>query len=262
VRISIDTTAMAQLDYQKQLPDDIFTLHFDSLHITGIGIAGILNTDHININSISVNQPVITLFHKLHSYNQQKRLEDDTLSLYKRIKTYFNSISIGNITIHNGAFSNKELEGRKTVNQFNNITVSINDLLIDSSTQFDASRFLFARRATLSAKNYRIPTADSMYYVKAAVISVSAEQHVITFSNVELIPRDNRQQFEKKLKYRTNMYHLVLPKFILSGADWQALMNKEKIIVKKAFIPEGTFNIYFDKTLPKAAIDVNNFRNN
>ena len=257
--ITVDTAVMVQLDYLKELPDDIVTIHFDSLHINGIGIADLLNTSHIDIKNISINRPLIKVYHKSRVYNDARRKQQDSLSLYKRIKEYVNRISIDNIIVTNGTFINTELEHKKTVNRFNDITISINDLLVDSSTQFDTNRFLFAKHATIEAKNYIVPTADSLYYFKTGSISLSAEQHTIHLLNVELSPRGNRKQFESKLQYRTNMYHIVLPEVTLYNTDWQALMNHEKFIMKKALVPEGTFSIYFDKTLPKPPIEYNNF---
>jgi hypothetical protein len=59
--------------------------------------------------------------------------------------------------------------------KFNDITIRMNDILIDSSTQYDASRFLFAKHAVLETRNYTFPTPDSLYYVKLGKISLTGE---------------------------------------------------------------------------------------
>ena len=258
--IHVDTAAMLQLDSLKRLPDDIFTIRFDSLHIDGIGIVDLLHRNRINITGINISKPVIEVYHKTRAYNKEERELNDTLSLYHRIKGQMNKIGIGRINIDNGTFINYEIAHKKRVTKFNYITIRINDLLIDSSTQFDANRFLFAKHATIDAKNYMIPTPDSLYYFKTGAISISAEQHKIILLNVELNPRGNRKQFESKLHYRNEMYHMVLPKVTLNDVNWWAMMNHEKFIAKKAEIAGGLFTIFLDRSLPhNSAIQVDNF---
>jgi hypothetical protein len=258
--IHVDTAAMLQLDSLKRLPDDIFTIRFDSLHIDGIDIVDLLHRNRINITGINISKPVIEVYHKTRAYNKEEREINDTLSLYHRIKGQMNKIGIGRINIDNGTFINYEIAHKKRVTRFNDITIRINDLLIDSSTQFDANRFLFAKHATIDAKNYMIPTPDSLYYFKTGAISISAEQHKIILLNVELNPRGSRKQFESKLHYRNEMYHIVLPKVTMNDVNWWAMMNHEKFIVKKAEIAGGLFTIFLDRSLPhNSAIQVDNF---
>jgi hypothetical protein len=259
--IHIDTVAMLQLDSLKKLPDDIFIVHFDSLHIDRIGIDDLLlHKNRIDIAGINITKPIIEVYHKTRAYNKAQRERNDTLSLYNRIKGQMNTIKIGNINIDNGTFINYQIVNKKIVTKLNQLNIHINDLQIDSSTQFDASRFLFAKHVTMEAKNYMIPTSDSLYYFKIGTVSVLAEQRKISFLNVELKPRGNKIQFESKLQYRKMMYQIAFPRITLSDVDWQAMMNYEKFISKKAEIWGGLITIFFDRSLPKSPfIQIDNY---
>ena len=259
--IHIDSVVMLQLDSLKKLADDIFIVHFDSLHIEGISIDDFLfHKNRIDIAGINITKPIIEVYHKTRAYNKAKREHTDTLSLYNRIKGQMNTIKIGNINIDNGTFINYQIANKKIGTKFNQLTIHITDLQIDSSTQFDASRFLFAKHLTLEAKNYVIPTSDSLYYFKIGTISVLAEQHKLSLLNVELKPRGNKIQFESKLKYRKMMYQISFPRITLSDVDWKAMMNYEKFISKRAEIGGGDVTIFFDRSLPKnSSIHIDNF---
>ncbi len=258
--IHIDSTVMLQLDSQKKLPDDIFTIHFDSLHIDGIGIADLLHQTRVDITGIHISTPLIEVFHKTRAYNKEERAHNDSLSLYQRIKGQLSKISIGHINIDNGTFIDHDMAHPKTVTKFKDVTIRINDLLIDSSTQFDANRFLFAKQATIEAGNYISATPDSLYYFKAGAISISAAQHQITLLNISLDPRFSREQFESKSHYRKEMYQIQVPKITLNDIDWWAMMNREKFIAKEAAIAGGVFKIFLDRSLPSnPAIQINNF---
>ncbi|MDQ6755757.1 MAG: hypothetical protein M3004_02370, partial [Bacteroidota bacterium] len=173
--IHIDTAAMHLLDRLKKLPDDIFTIRFKSLHIDGIGINDLLNKNNIDIKGINISDPVIELFHKKRTYNEKERERNDTLSLYYRLKGQMKKIAIGSIRINQGTLFSHDLKKNATT-KYNDVSILINDLLIDSSTQNDTRRFLFAKHATFTTKNYSLPTSDSLYFFKAGNISISGEQ--------------------------------------------------------------------------------------
>ena len=109
--------------------------------------------------------------------------------------------------IHDG-----EQHSRPT--KFNDIAIKMNDILIDSSTQYDTKRFLFAKHALIETSNYSFATPDSLYFVKLGKLSLVGEKHEVTISNAELQPRGSREEFVKKLTTRDEMYHVVIPKII------------------------------------------------
>jgi hypothetical protein len=248
--ISADTAAMARLDKLKKLPDDVLHIKFHSLHIDGIGINDLLQKHNIDITGAYVNEPFINIYHKARSYNKEKRERNDSLTLYQRLMGQMKRIAITEINIRHGVLviHNVQQHDRKT--RFNDVNISMRDVLIDSSTQYDASRFLFARHALLETRNYVFPTPDSLYFIKLGKISLAGEAHTITVSNAQLQHRGSRQEFEKKLPGRDEMYDVVLPKVVLSGVNWMDLVNGEKIFSKKTEIYGGTVSVFSDKSLP------------
>ncbi len=251
--IAVDTAAMQRLDESKKLPDDIFHIDFHSLHIDGIGINDMLNKKNIDIKGAYLNDPVIHIYHKARSYNKEANKKNDSLTLYQRLTGELKKIIIGSITIKHGTLVIHDGEQRNQPTTFNDITVKLNDILIDSSTQYDNKRFLFAKHALIETTNYSFATADSRYFIKLGKLSLAGEKHEVTISNAALQPRSNKQEFEKKLKSRDEMYHVVIPKIIFSNFNWWQLVNREKIIAGKTDIYGGTVSVYSDLSLPKRA---------
>lgn len=258
--ITIDTAAMEQLEKLKKLPDDIFKIKFTSLHIEGIGIQDLLNKGKIDISGILLNDPVIEVFHKSRPYNKTKRKTNETLSLYKKLKGQAQSIKIGRINIVRGTFINDNVAKKNCITRFNDISITIQDLLIDSTTQYDNNRFLFAKHTVIECKKYLYSTRDSLYFFKVGSITIAGEQRKIVASDVEFKPRLSKQQFESKLSTRKNMYHLTFPRVVLSNVNWWEMMNHEKFIAKEVEITNGIFYDYLDKSLPpKPYIKIDNF---
>ena len=159
-----------------------------------------------------------------------------------------------------GTFINHDLSQKNKKIKFNDVSIHVNDVLIDSSTQFDTDRFLFAKSVLLSTSGYTFPTPDSLYFFKAQNISVSGEKHTLTALNVQLEPRQSREQFKKKLTYQKERYDIKIPRLTLTGVDWYGLVNQEKLFAKDVNIYEPEFDIYFDRSLPVSPeVEMQNF---
>ena len=255
-----DTPSIRRLDQLKLAPDDIFRITVHSIHIDGIGITDLLNTKKIDIKRIRMVEPIIEVYHSLKPYNESTRERNDSLSLYHRLMKQMQRIAIGNIQIEHGKFIDQNLTHSKTTKKFNDINIAIKDVLIDSSTQQDKDRFLFAKTADISCKDYAILTPDSLYDFKIDHILISGEKHSLVATGVTLKPHGGKEAFNKKIKYRKEMYTADFPKVTLSGANWWAILHRDKFIAERADIDKGSFLIYLDNTPPTSpTIKIANF---
>ena len=257
--LTVDTAAMQRLDASKKLPDDIFQLNFQLLHIDGIGINDMLDKKNIDIKGARIDDPVIHIYHKTRSYNKQTNKKNDSLTLYQRLTGELKKIMIGSITIKHGTLVIHDGEQKNQPIKLNDITVKMNDILIDSSTQYDSKRFLFAKHAIIEASNYSFATPDGMYFIKLGKLSLVGEKHKVTISDAELQPNGNRQEFVKKLSSRNEMYHVRIPRIVFSDLNWWQLINNEKIISGRTDIYDGTVSIFSDLSLPPADKPLDHF---
>jgi hypothetical protein len=254
-----DSERIKDLNKAHALPDDIFKISFSSLHIDGVGINDVLSKDHLLLKRILITGPVIEVYHKEKGYNKELRIKNDTATLYKKIMKKMKSISIDTIEVLDGAFISHLFSKKYQTNKLNDVSIIMNDVLIDSSTQYDTKRFLFAKQANLSTKNFYGRTPDSLYYFKCSSIDISTTGNNLTALNIELHPRENRQQFESHLKQRKEIYNLTIPKITVSGINWWDLANQKNIIANEATISNASCDIFLDRSLPFRKVKVNNF---
>jgi hypothetical protein len=250
--IKVDSVAMHRLDELKKLPEDIFFIQFDSLQIDGLGLNDLLHKDKMDIKSIYLDHALIHIYRKTKPYNNNQR--EDSMTLYKRLMGQWKKLAIAAIDIrHSTLIVHNQNDGHKEPNRFNDIALHMSDVLIDSTTQYDHKRFLFARHATVHTTNYSFVTNDKLYIIKLGDITLSGEDHKATLLNAELKPNGNKQEFEKKLKQRDEMFDITFPRITLNDVNWWQLVNKEKIISRYVAIHGGTISVYVDKALPLGA---------
>lgn len=79
-------------------------------------------------------------------------------------------------------------------------------ILIDSTTEYDTSRFLFAKKALISLKDYSFRTSDRLYFLKAGSVSISAPENVMRISDFSLKPAVSRAAFDKTSGFRKEQF--------------------------------------------------------
>ncbi len=245
-----DTVALQRLDKELKAPDDVFKISFGSVHITGLSVSDFLHKDKIDLDTIFITAPIVEVFHKRRAYNEAKRQRDSAFTFYQRLTQQFRSISINAIVTQQGTFITKNLSQKNKTRKFNQVKILISKLLIDSSTQYDKKRFLFSREVELSTKDYVSRTPDSLYFFKAASISVLATNHTMTAKQVTLEPRGTREEFQKKLSTRNDMFNVKLPEIVCNNIDWWALANSEGFYSEETHIYNGFIGDYFNRALP------------
>jgi len=170
------------------------------------------------------------------------------------------SLSINSIIIKNATLISKNMSEKSSIKTFNNINASFNHLLIDSSTQFDKSRFLFSKGAELSCRNFLTRTPDSLYFFKVSSLTALATEHKLIAKDVALVPRGDKKEFQRKLSYRGDRYDISFPKIVLNNSDWWSLKSNENLFADEADIYDATIEDYVDRSLPSdSEMNVNDF---
>ncbi|HUZ61167.1 MAG TPA: hypothetical protein VMU83_20495 [Hanamia sp.] len=242
-----DTAVVKNLDMSHTLPGDVFKISFSSLYIGGIRINDLLSKDHISLKHLLINAPVIEVYHQEKSYTKQDPLKIDTTTIYQKIMKKMKRISIDTFEVVNGTLISYSGARKSMINKLNQVSVLMNDVLIDSSTQNDTKRFLFAKQATLSAKNFYGRTPDSQYYFKCASINISTAENKLIAMDFELHPRFNKQQFESHLTKLNEIYKLTIPNITLHGIDGMDIndvLSKNNLSLKHVLIKAPIIEVY------------------
>ncbi len=248
IRLSPDRKALAVLDHSQQAPDDVFDIALPTLTINGINIDDVVNDKTMVFSSLLMKAPVIEVYHQKRAYNKKKSLDPE--NLYQRIKKHIHKIAVKKLTVESGTVICYNVRNKNKKTKYNEVVLRFHDILIDSSTQKATDRFLFAKRALLSMRNYAEKTSDNLYQFKVDVLTVEAPQHLMTLNNVSLSSRLNRKQFNKELLQQKEQYDLHIPRVLVHKVDWWGLMNNERFVADKININNPKLKVYLDRSLP------------
>ncbi len=257
--IDIDSSMLASLDKAGKLPDDIFKISFSKIHISGLGVADFISKKNLNVGNIKLDNPIIEVYHQPRTYNIASKKAKENLTLYQKISGLFNSLAVNKILLTKGRFMHHNLAKKEVLTKMEDVSIMLDDILIDSSTQYDASRYLFAKTSKLNAKNYHVITPDTYYSFKIGSIEVLGEQQHVSASNIVFEPNGGRAAFRKKLKERKVIFDINIPSLKMDKVNWWAFLNRQEWIVSEGFINNATLGVFVDLSLPAPVLKQNNF---
>lgn len=255
----VDSAALQKLDSMHMAPDETYSVSLKKLHIEGISIPELVSGKSISLDKITIRNPVVTVYRKERQYNAAKRVHKDSMTLYQRLASHVKNISVTTILIDHGIFINKNLLQKNKDNRLERVSIQMNDLLIDSTTQFDTHRFFFARTAHISCGRIQKRTADSLYFFTVDSLSIEASANKMTAYNLALTPRANKKAFQKKLTHRNDRFDLAIPRVVLQNMNWWALFNRQSLDCGIIDTYKGSLHDFVNTSLPPKPLKVANF---
>ena len=248
-----DTAAMKRLKLSGDLPEQVFKIETDAIQINGLGLKDILSKDVIDVKSISIIRPTIDVYSTKAGSGKKSHQ-----TLYQRLMSQMKHIGIGKILIEQGTLITHDPETSKST-KFNDIAVNLSDIVIDSTTQFDKNRFLFARNADLALKNYSMATPDNLYTFKVGTISVKATKKLMVAKNISLQPNYSKSEFQQHVKIQKERYDITVPTVEFKNTDWWSLLNNNQLLASSADIGKASVSIYLDCRKPVGQINMKGF---
>jgi len=245
VRLKPDSARLQELDKLKQLPNDIYKVQLKTLAIKGLSPGDLLDKKNIDLDALLIEEPSIEIFHKKRSYNFK-----DSATLYSRIAGKGGSYALKKLDIENVDLTYRNLENNNKPSTFKKVSINLSDIRIDSLTQYDTTRFLFAKQANISLKGYKANTPDNLYNFLVDSLSINANAGSLEAYKIALQPIGNKQEFSKKLTYMVDRIDMKIKSMSVVHVKWWQLMTQEGFFGDTIQLNNGTIEVYNDKGLP------------
>lgn len=248
VSLMPDTLMFNKLRDLKQAPVHLFQIKLKNLRLTRIGVLTAYFKKTIKMNAIILDQPSINMIR----YEVSKRPDTvkDERTLYQQISKSLKSIQVRTIKIVDADFD--YINGRtfKPLNSVKHLTVDVKDFLIDSLSQFDTTRFYYARDIGFELTGYRALGKDKMYTTKIDTITGSATGKTVRIKGFQMIPMYPDLAFSRKYTYGKDRYDLNFDEITLTGVDFMRLNAEGSLHANTLEIGPAKAGIFVNRELP------------
>jgi hypothetical protein len=246
--LSIDSSRLNFLLGNGTAPEDVYKASLSDLTIDGLDISDLLNKKNIDLDTLALNNPTLEIYHPV---NKRDTIIKERTTLYSRIQKSLGHFTLKELSVSNMNFVDhnlqQEQEKRTT---FKNVLMKFSDIEIDSLTQYDTTRFLYAKHAAIYVPGYIYRTPDSLYLIKADTLTLLASEKLIDIHGLALVPRYSKPDFAKHLKFYKDRYDIKFESASFKNVDWYRLFLGEGFISRQATFSNGTMEVYADKNVP------------
>jgi hypothetical protein len=258
VELIPDTAVYNALKKQRLAPVHLYHIKLASLRLTRIGILTAYFKKRINMNAIILDRPAINMIH----YHVPRKSDtgEAEKTLYQQISKSLKSIHVRTIKVLNADFDYVDGETAKVLNSVRKLNVNVTDVLIDSLSQYDTTRFYHSKNVEFELAGYKSVTKDRMYTIKVDSISGSASKGSVRVKGVQLIPMYPDLTFSRKYSTQRDRYDLNFKTIQVEGLDFTRI-NAEGLVYAKALsIGPAQVKIFMNRELkPSKANKGGNF---
>jgi hypothetical protein len=244
-----DTAVFAQLEKQQKAPNDLFDVFVSQLSIDDVVAADFMANREINFRRLFINDPVVKVWHKK-QLNNKPDANDSSQTIYSLIKNDINRINVDTIILQNidFIFTNKDKKNKQT--RLTDVKLFFAGILIDSTTQYDQQRFLYAEKSLISLKEYSLNTDDGLYRFGMKELEVNTQSNEMSLKGLKFQPLVSTASFYARLKHQQDKFDVDIGDIRLGRVNWWALLAEESFSAGHAAINNGRIKVYNDKSQP------------
>ncbi|TMI62042.1 MAG: hypothetical protein E6H07_17415 [Bacteroidetes bacterium] len=222
-------------------PAEIFAFSFPKFEVEGINFDDILTEKTMDYKLVKLTNPVFEIYRNKNDTKEIK--EDFTQRFLKEMK----KLSVQNLIVEGGRII---IHNKGRSNVLKDVTINMKDILVDSATRNDRSRFLFAKKASLSFKDYKAEMSKGQYNLAIDKVNVEVPEQKLTLANLSFNSPLNKKEFSSRQKFSKEYFQFSFPSVTLNGVDWWKLVNEDEVVAKEITINSGKLLIYLDRSLP------------
>jgi hypothetical protein len=257
IRINADTA-----EYNKMADNvkpstlvNLFIPHFEVAHLS---TPKALLAKEISGGEIRIDSPVIELY--LTDFLKDTSGYSPGEEIYKQILGNLKSIRIRHIEIaHAKLIIRDYISGNKHF-EANDVSILLNDLLIDSVHANDSSRILFSKNIDLNCREIILEGKNKKYKVHLEGLDYASQNNSFAMQRLRVVPALSEIEFAKKALFQKDRFDFNFENLMLTNINRQSLWHK-RIEADGLTIGKSSFKIYRDLSYPPDSLQklVGNF---
>lgn len=242
-----DSAVYARMVAEQRAPTTVYNAQMSYLRISGMNIIRYFLDKQVDASAFVIKDPEITIIDDQRSIDTTPKR-----SLYESLHGNIRSFSVGRIDLSDTklTFTQIKKDSSKVITQLEGVNVKVRGLEIDSISERDPARFLYARNFDLELDKWDYRTPDSLYWLHVNGIRYNAVEREMNVSEIKLDPRYDKADFDKKIITQKDRYQLVFRELRLQGIPFISLLQRQELFIKRMDINGGELNIYRNRGLP------------
>lgn len=251
VRIIPDTNRFKQLIALKRAPNNLYTVSLKKLVVKHFHPLTLYREKKLQLEEIIFDKPEVTMVNQQFAFNEG-RAPRPIKSPYAIISKNLNEFSIKSIRFKDVSFKyiNKNVPNSVPFS-IDDLNITLTDLLVDSTSAEDPTRFYLIKDIVINLNNYVYRTPDKMYDIQLDKLDFRATTGKLRINSFALVPLHDEMNFGKVAGFAKERFNIKMSDIMLNGIDLPLYISKQELWAKEMAITNGFVSVFNHNGLPK-----------
>jgi hypothetical protein len=251
VKIIPDTSRFKQLIALKRAPNNLYTVSLKKLVVKHFHPLTLYREKKLQLEEIIFDKPEVTMVNRQFAFNEG-RAPRPIKSPYAIISKNLKEFSIKSIRFKDVSFKyiNKNIPNSVPFS-IDDLNITLTDLLVDSTSAEDPTRFYLLKDIVINLNNYVYRTPDKMYDIQLDKLDFRATTGKLRINSFALAPLHDEMDFGKVAGYAKERFNIKMSDIMLNGIDLPLYISKQELWAKEMAITNGFVSVFNHNGLPK-----------
>jgi hypothetical protein len=246
--LSSDSIRYLELKKMGKEPSILLDIYIPEISVSGVKTPRAFIDNEIVGSKLEIKNPVINIIYTNSGKDSSRIIPSN--EIYKQLLGNMDLIQADTVVITGAQITTSSLRTKKTNIQIQDVSIILIDVKVDSSSNADTTRILFAKKAGITCGKVAWLSANKLYNYNADSISINSDSRDFRIKNFRLSPALNEEAFVKAIPAQDDRFDFSVSNIQLQNINLQQLFEEE-IVADSMLIGAATFKIYRDLIIPR-----------
>ncbi len=251
VHLETDSSVYLQLSKGDNPPARV-DISIPKIVITGVKTPKALLNKELEGHSINIQSATIQLTTGKQESNSNKSMLVE--QIYKQVLGNLQRVKADSLNLHDITFIIKDPESGRIKFEGNGFSCGLSDILIDSLSQNDSSRILFAKEISIRCNSLNLNSKDKQYKYIFSGLDYNSADNLLKVGKILVVPQLSESAFAAQYSYSKDRFDFTIDNLSIRHLDRFALFS-QRLIADSIILGYSSFKIYRDITHPHDSVD-------
>lgn len=247
-----DSLVYVDLERVAKAPDNRMDASVDVVSIKGLNIAKAILSKKISAEAVILDRPTVVLRNKYHLFNDTVPIQHDDA----RVLGSLQELRVERVLLHDIDFTFAKMQD-STENRyrFQNVSIQMEDVLIDSTSVKDSERFYYTGSIAVNMGAYELAIPNSYYAIGFDSLYIRTKERRLVVEGLRYGPDMSRQEFYQTLGYAKEMVQLYFGVVDFRGLDLRLFARSQRIHAEALHVKESVVDVSNDRRYPRVSVN-------
>ena len=252
IHLDFDSARLSLLGKENLNPSLLFRIYIPKLQIKGVQTPRALLEKEIAGSSVVINSPVIELIYTGKGKDSTADVPPD--SLYRAILGNLNLVKVDSLSLNDVTLYTRRWHSDDTALLVKGLDIRLANILIDSNSGADPTRFLFAKQMELTADGAEWQDQKKLYRYQVDTLQISLAKKNLTARRFIIRPQWEEEAFMRKVGFQIDRFDIRFTDIQLQGWNIQQT-TRQYIAADSLKIDQAQVKVYKDHNQPRDQIN-------